>query len=73
LKIKASSEETWLKAARGGPGSPGAPLPAQREPGLLGGVVVMRGTFASGARLTAIPNYARRNRDGTSLVWLRDR
>jgi DUF1680 family protein len=53
--------------------SPSAPLSAHWEPGLLGGVVVMRGTFASGARLTAIPNYARGNRGGRSLVWLRDR
>ncbi|MBV9124672.1 MAG: glycoside hydrolase family 127 protein [Planctomycetes bacterium] len=50
-----------------------SPLSAKWEPGLLGGVVAIQGTFANGARLTAIPNYARNNRGGRSLVWLRDR
>jgi DUF1680 family protein len=53
--------------------SPTSPLSAKWAPGLLGGVVVIQGTFANGARLTAIPNYARGNRGGRSLVWLRDR
>jgi DUF1680 family protein len=52
--------------------SPSSPLSAQWEPDLLGGVMVIRGTFANGASLTAIPNYARSNRGGRSLVWLRD-
>ncbi len=45
----------------------------QWKPDLLGGVMVMRGTFADGAPLTAIPNYARNNRGGRSLVWIKDR
>jgi hypothetical protein len=52
---------------------------------LLGGVIVIKGTWADGSELTAIPNYARNNRDpsdesdrrgrGTirSSVWLKDR
>jgi DUF1680 family protein len=52
---------------------PGAPLSAKWEPDLLGGVVAIRGTFADGTRLTAVPYYARNNRGGRSLVWLRDR
>ncbi|HJT77064.1 MAG TPA: beta-L-arabinofuranosidase domain-containing protein [Gemmataceae bacterium] len=52
---------------------PTAPLSAKWEPGLLGGVVAIHGTFANGARLTAIPNYARNNRGGRSVVWLKDR
>jgi DUF1680 family protein len=53
--------------------SPTSPLSVKWEPGLLGGVMVIRGTFADGGRLTAIPNYARNNRGGRSLVWLKDR
>jgi DUF1680 family protein len=50
---------------------------------LLGGVMVIKGTWADGSALTAIPNYARNNRDSaagpgrgrravSSMVWLRD-
>jgi len=52
---------------------------------LLGGVMVIKGTWADGSALTAIPNYTRNNRavdaseDGgsgrrsaSSSVWLRD-
>jgi DUF1680 family protein len=52
--------------------SPTSPLSAKWEPDLLGGVVAIHGTFANGAALTAIPNYARNNRGGRSLVWIRD-
>jgi hypothetical protein len=52
---------------------PNAALSSEWRPDLLGGVVVIRGTFATGARLTAIPNYARNNRGGRSLVWIRER
>ena len=45
-------------------------LTACWEPDLLGGVVALRGTFADGSPLTAIPNYARNNRGGRSLVWI---
>jgi hypothetical protein len=56
---------------------------------LLGGVVVIEGTWEDGSRLLAIPNYARNNRDPAassesdrrgggprsagSIVWVRDR
>jgi hypothetical protein len=33
---------------------------------------VITGTFADGSPLTAIPNYARLNRGGRSIVWMRD-
>jgi hypothetical protein len=39
---------------------------------LLVGVMVIKGAFANGAPLTAIPNYARLNRGGRSIVWLKD-
>jgi len=40
---------------------------------LLGGVMVIKGTFGDGAPMTAIPNYARLNRGGRSIVWVKDR
>ncbi len=40
----------------------GSPLTAQWKADLLGGVMILRGVFTSGAELTAIPNYARNNR-----------
>jgi DUF1680 family protein len=52
--------------------NPTSPLSVEWEPGLLGGVMAIHGTFANGARLTAIPNYARNNRGGRSLVWMKD-
>ncbi len=52
---------------------PDAPLTAEWDPSLLGGVVVIKGTFADGSKLTAVPNYARLNRGGRSLVWIKDR
>lgn len=51
---------------------PDAALQAQWEPGLLGGVIAIRGAFADGKPLLAIPNYARNNRGGRSLVWIKD-
>lgn len=38
------------------------PLTAEWNKDLLGGVIVIRGVFAGGAKLTAIPNYVRNNR-----------
>jgi hypothetical protein len=49
-----------------------SPLTAQWDGNLLGGVMVIKGKFADGSPLTAIPNYARLNRGGRSLVWIRD-
>ncbi len=43
--------------------APAAPLTTEWRPDLLGGVMAIRGTFADGSRLTAIPNFARYNRN----------
>ncbi len=67
--------------------SPESALSAEFKGDLLGGVMVIKGTWADGSQLLAIPNYARANRDrgegvpplnrgrGTisSSVWLKDR
>lgn len=42
--------------------APDAPLTTEWRQDLLGGVVVIRGTFADGSPMIAIPNYARMNR-----------
>ena len=53
-----------------------APLSAEWERALLGGVKVIRGAFADGTPLQAVPNYARMNRSGEagarSVVWVRE-
>ena len=51
---------------------PDAPLTMSWQPDLLGGVTVIEGAFADGTKLKAIPNYARNNRGGRSLVWIKD-
>ncbi|HOW72617.1 MAG TPA: glycoside hydrolase family 127 protein [Phycisphaerae bacterium] len=51
---------------------PDTPLTTEWKPDLLGGVIVIRGQFADGSPLLAIPNYARLNRGGRSIVWIRD-
>jgi hypothetical protein len=53
--------------------APDSALTTQWKPDLLGGVMVVQGAFASGAPLTAVPNYARNNRGGRSMVWVKDR
>jgi len=65
--------------------SPESALTAEWKGDLLGGVMVIKGTWADGSVLTAIPNYARNNRDSSeesdrrgrgtvsSSVWLKDR
>jgi uncharacterized protein len=52
---------------------PSSALSTEWKGGLLGGVMVLKGKFANGAALTAVPNYARSNRGGRSLVWIKDR
>jgi DUF1680 family protein len=52
--------------------SPSAALATEWKGDLLVGVMVIKGAFANGAPLTAIPNYARLNRGGRSIVWLKD-
>ncbi len=62
---------------------PESALRTQWRGDLLGGVMVIKGTWADGSVLTAIPNYARNNRPGDasegggsravkSSVWLKD-
>lgn len=51
---------------------PEAPLSAEWRGDLLGGVMAIKGTFADGKPLLAIPNYARLNRGGRSIVWVKD-
>jgi hypothetical protein len=51
---------------------PTAPLTTQWRPDLLGGVLAIQGEFADGKPMTAIPNYARLNRGGRSLVWIHE-
>jgi DUF1680 family protein len=55
------------------------PLEPVWKSDLLGGVVVLQGTWADGSPLLAIPNYARNNRSaaktarpGESTVWIKD-
>jgi DUF1680 family protein/alpha-L-arabinofuranosidase len=51
---------------------PTSALSTQWRPNLLGGVVVLRGSFANGAPMTAIPYYARNNRGGRAIVWIQE-
>lgn len=51
---------------------PDAALTTEWKPDLLCGITVIKGFFANGAPLTAIPNYARNNRAGRSIVWIKD-
>jgi hypothetical protein len=61
--------------------SPQVPLTTEWKPDLLGGVMVLKGTFANGSAMTAIPYYARNNRglearrrstDAGCTVWVKD-
>jgi DUF1680 family protein len=45
------------------PLSSSAPLTPEWKRDLLGGVVAVKGSFADGSPMMAIPNYARKNRD----------
>ena len=49
--------------------SSSAPLSTQWNGSLLGGLMQITGTFNNGSKLTAIPNYARLNRGGSTAVW----
>ena len=61
---------------------PNTPLNAQWRPDFLGGVPVIKGKWADGSPLIAIPYYARNNRkatdeegkevDANSSVWVKD-
>ncbi|MCX6866807.1 MAG: glycoside hydrolase family 127 protein, partial [Verrucomicrobia bacterium] len=49
-----------------------SPLTAEWNAGMLEGVMVVKGSFKDGKPMLAIPNYARLNRGGRSLVWIKD-
>jgi uncharacterized protein len=49
---------------------PDAPLTTHWEPQLLDGVLTIGGALADGSPLRAVPNYARNNRGGRSIVWI---
>lgn len=51
--------------------SPTAPLTTEWRPDLLGGVRVVLGASVDGKPLLAVPNYARLNRGGRSIVWIK--
>jgi hypothetical protein len=53
--------------------SPTSPLTAEWNPALLDGVMTIRGVFENGAPMLAIPNYARLNRGGRSVVWIKEK
>ncbi len=48
---------------------PTSALSTEWKGDLLGGVMVIKGAFADGAAMTAIPNYARLNRGGRRWSW----
>ena len=52
--------------------SPSQSLTTQWNASLVGGVITINSTFTDGAAMIAIPNYARLNRGGRSIVWLKD-
>lgn len=47
-------------------------LATEWKPDLLGGVRIIKGDFTDGTPMTAVPNYARNNRGGRSIVWIKD-
>jgi DUF1680 family protein len=49
-----------------------SPLTAEWKQDLLDGVVAIKAEAADGTPLLAIPNYARDNRAGHSVVWIKD-
>lgn len=53
--------------------SPSSELSTACQPDLLGGVMTIKGTFSNGQPMLAIPNYARLNRGGRSIVWVKDK
>jgi uncharacterized protein len=60
--VDQSLDSVLLKNAR---------LATEWKPDLLGGVMVIRGTFQDGEQMKAIPHYARLNRGGRSIVWIK--
>ena len=52
--------------------SPDGALSTEWDANLLDGVEVIKGTFTDGTPMMAIPDYARLNRGGRSMVWIKD-
>ena len=52
---------------------PASPLNTEWRQDLLDGVQVIKGQFTDGKPLLAVPNYARLNRGGRSIVWLKSK
>jgi DUF1680 family protein len=48
-----------------------SPLATEWRGDLLGGVLIIKGQWADGSPLLAIPNFARNNRGGDSRVWIK--
>ena len=48
-----------------------ATMDSQWSPELLDGVITLHGRYTDGTPLIAVPNYARLNRGGRSLVWMK--
>jgi DUF1680 family protein len=63
--------------------APDSAFTAEWKSNLLAGVMIVKGTWADGSALTAVPNYARDNRLSqsspdtprpvSSIVWMKDR
>jgi uncharacterized protein len=53
--------------------NPTEPITAEWNSSLLDGVMTLKSKFADGTPMIAIPHYARNNRGGRSIVWIRDR
>jgi DUF1680 family protein len=74
--VEAADNNLLYDAAQGGPDgnvlASDSALTTEWKPELLGGVVVVKGQWTNGSALTAVPNFARDNRGGRSIVWMRD-
>jgi len=53
--------------------NPSEPITTEWNATLLDGVMTLKSKFANGTPMIAIPHYARNNRSGRSIVWIRDR
>jgi DUF1680 family protein len=51
---------------------PAATIIPEWKPDLLGGVIILRGKFADGTPFQTVPNFARNNRGGRSVVWVKE-
>ena len=49
--------------------SPNSPLTTEWRGDLLGGVMVIKGKFADGSPMVAVPNFVRTNRGVETTAW----